>query len=849
MSITQPYTDFLKSKIKLATSSGFEVDRNVLPDTLLPHAKDIVSWACIKGCALVAASFGLTKTRINIAVLKEIKKLHPSSPVLVICPLGVKLQFQEYDGPVMGVDFQYVRNREEQYAATSDFHITNYERVRDGDMDLSMYIAVALDEGSCLRSLGSDTTQTFIQRFRSTRYKFVYTATPSPNDFIELLNYAEYLGVMDRGQALTRFFQRDSQKAGNLTIHPDHEEAFWLWVSSWAIIITKPSDLGYSDDGYVLPELKVNYHLVKSDQTKIGNLKNREGQYKAFADSSSSLPEAAKVLRGTIDERLSKAIEIMDEHPKDHFLLWHLLEDERRAIELELPDAVTVFGQQDIDTKEKRLIDFTNGNTRILATKAEIAGSGHNFQHHCHRAIFMSVNDMFNDFIQAVHRIYRFMSPFDEITIDIIYTVEQQAIVDRSIKKKWQQHIKLQDKMREIIQRYGLHHSETIDKLTRSFGCERKEVKGKDFVAVNNDTVLELDDRKRWPDNSVGLIHTSIPFGNHYEYSSSYNDLGHNESNEIFWQQMDFAIPNWFRVLEPGRNAVIHVKDRIRYNTMTGLGSYTIDPFSDECTTAMKKHGFLFIGRITIVTDVVRENNQTYRLGWTEKCKDASKMGCGLPEYLLLFRKPQSDLSVGFADRPVKLDKQVFTLPKWQHIASSFWKSSGNRMIQPADLATWNADKVYKWIRAWSLNEVYDWDFHQEVGELLSAKDKLSKTFSSIGVDSPNENVWTGITHMHGLNARQQANKAEKHICPLPFDIVDRVIDSWSMPGDVVLDPFAGLFTVPYIAIKKGRKGIGVELNQKYFTDGLHYLRTEEMKQTIPTLFDVIKEEEKIEVA
>jgi DNA modification methylase len=342
--------------------------------------------------------------------------------------------------------------------------------------------------------------------------------------------------------------------------------------------------------------------------------------------------------------------------------------------------------------------------------------------------------------------------------------------------------------------------------------------------------------------NSIGLIHTSIPFGNHYEYSASYNDFGHNDTNEVFWHQMDFLIPELHRVLNPGRNAIIHVKDRIRYGTMTGEGMTTLDPFSDECTTAFRKHGFLYMGRITIVTDVVRENNQTYRLGHSEKCKDASKMGCGLPEYLLIFRKGQTDKSKGYADEPVTKSKSEYGLSKWQTDASSFWRSSGNRLLEPKDVADWEPNKIMKWFKEWSKSEVYDYEKHIALADALAEKDKLSKTFSMLQPQSwDDESVWTGINYMLGLNAAQRAKKSENHICPLPFDIVNRVIECWSMEGDTVLDPFGGLMTVPMCAIKKKRSAVGIELNPDYYRWGCAYLRDTEIEMNVPTLFDIDK--------
>ncbi|HEX2866131.1 MAG TPA: DNA methyltransferase [Ignavibacteriales bacterium] len=835
------YLKFLEKKIKLSEQKGFTVDPKLINPLAKPHQVDTIVWALKAGRCLIAKSFGLGKTFDQIEIARIIIGMYKGT-FLFICPLGVKHQFVEEDGKMLGVKIKYVRNTEEFINAGTPFCITNYERVRDGNFDINSLIkdyglkGVSLDEGSVLRSLGSDTTQQFINTFRDIEYKFVCTATPAPNEYLEIVNYSEFLGVMDRGQALTRFFQRDSQKAGNLTLYPHMEQEFWLWVSSWALFLTSPSDLGYSDEGYSLPEMNVEWHEISVSAETYGEIKEKDGQMKAFADAASSLQEAARIKKATIKDRLEYAKSLMND--TDHYLLWHLLEDERRAIEAEIPDAKTVYGSQDLETRENRILGFTRGEYRILATKAEIAGSGCNFQRHCHNAIFMSIDYKFNDFIQAIHRIHRFLQD-KPVNIHIIYTAEERPVAD-SLKDKWARHNEMMDKMRDIIRTFGLEYRARIEQMKRSFGCTREVVDGEHFTAVNNDCVLEMANIES---NSVGLIHTSIPFGNHYEYSASYNDFGHNEDNAFFWQQMDYLIPELHRVLKPGRNAIIHVKDRIRYSTMTGLGSYTIDPFSDECTAAFRKHGFLFIGRITVVTDVVRENNQTYRLGWTEKCKDASKMSCGLPEYLLIFRKQQTDLSKGFADEPIRKSKEDFTRAKWQLLAHSFWRSSGNRMLTAQEVAGLTLDKAMEWFKNWNLNEIYDYELHKELGEKLDEKKKLPSSFMALKPESWTDMLWTDINYMRGLNAEQNKQKAEKHICPLPFDIVERVIDNWSMEGDTVLDPFAGLFTVPYCAVKAGRMGIGIELSRQYFKSGVKYMKMAEEEVSVPTLFDVFSNE------
>lgn len=342
------------------------------------------------------------------------------------------------------------------------------------------------------------------------------------------------------------------------------------------------------------------------------------------------------------------------------------------------------------------------------------------------------------------------------------------------------------------------------------------EVKGKRFTAARNDSVLEV---RQMEANSVGLIHTSIPFGNHYEYTSQVEDFGHNPSDRDFWKQMDFLIPELLRVLKPGRVAAIHVKDRILYGHQTKSGFMEVGPFSDECAFAFKKHGFLYEGRRTITTDVVRENNSTYRLGWTECTKDSSKMGCGLPEYLLLFRKAPSQPDTARADEPIAKDKKDYTRARWQIDAHSFWRSNGNRPLLP--------------------DELYDYEAHVARLEQKESVNNLPAHFFLEPPVSPNpEAVWDDVNPMLCLNSEQTRRQEQNHICPLPFDIVTRVIRLYSNPGDIVFDPFAGLFTVPYIAIKLGRIGHGIELNESYFNAGVRYCQAMEAQVTLPTLFD-----------
>lgn len=830
------YQEFLESKIELAQDSGFEVNPTDINKALKPHQRDAVIWALKGGRRALFESFGLGKTIQEIEFCKQVID-HEGGRALIVLPLGVKQEFTQdavnvlrYDAPV------YCRSMEEVESCDSSIVLTNYERVRDGDIRPDYFVATSLDEASVLRSFGSKTYQTFLDKFKNVPYKLVATATPSPNKYKELIHYAGYLEIMDTGQALTRFFQRDSTKANNLTLYPNMEDEFWLWVSSWALFITKPSDVNpeYSDDGYVLPPLDVRWHEIP---IHYGDTSDKTGQMQLFTEAAAGLKEAAEVKRNSIDQRVEKMKEIVESSPEEHFLLWHDLESERKAILKAIPEVVDIYGSQDYDIREKRVIDFAQGRIKLFATKKSISGSGCNFQRYCHREIFLGIDYEFNDFIQAVHRCYRFLQT-DTVVIDIIY-MENERQIKEALLEKWKNHNHMVKKMTDIVKKYGLSPASKIKRLERKMGVETVKVQGKHYTAVNDDCVEEC---RRIESNSVGLIHTSIPFGNHYEYSANYNDFGHNENTEKFFEQMDFLTPELLRILEPGRVAAIHVKDRVLFGNATGTGMPTIEPFHAQCIEHYMKHGFQYFGMITVVTDVVRENNQTYRLGWSEQCKDGSKMGVGCPEYILLFRKLPTDKSNAYADDPVKKTKEDYTRAQWQIDAHGYWRSSGDRLISKDELKEFSVDDLQRVYREYSRSNVYSYEEHVKLAEELDKNDKLPATFMVVAPGSWNNlDVWDDINRMRTLNTTQSRRRQQMHVCPLQLDIVERIINRYSNEGDMVLDPFGVLMTVPMTAVKMKRYGYGIELSCDYFRDGVGYLQEAENEIETPTLFDFME--------
>jgi DNA modification methylase len=611
-----------------------------------------------------------------------------------------------------------------------------------------------------------------------------------------------------------------------------------VWLHSWALFVQRPSDLGYSDEGYALPPITVTYHELPTP-VPVGKF-DRDGQAKMIADAALSLKDAAEEKRESIDARVAKMMEIVRANPDDHFILWHDLEAERHAIKTALPAAVSVYGSQDLEEREQDIIDFSEGRTQYLSTKPEIAGSGCNFQRHCHKAIFLGITYKFNDLIQAIHRIHRFLQAHP-VEIHIIYTEAERQVL-AALQEKWAEDDVLRNRMSDIIRAHGLTSTGLEQRLARTIGCVRRVERSDRFEVVNNDSV---DEYRGIESNRFGLIVTSIPFGNHYEYSESYNDFGHNPDNEAFFRQMDYLTPELLRTLKPGRVLAVHVKDRIRFGNVTGYGMPSVEPFHADCIAHYRRHGFIYFGMITIVTDVVRENNQTYRLGWTEQCKDGTKMGVGSPEYVLLFRKLPTDTSKGYADERVAKSKEKYSRARWQTDAHAFWRSAGDRLMTVDELATFGPDTIGRMFERFTSENVYDYEQHVRIGEALDDRGALPSTFMCLAPASHHPDVWHDVVRMRTLNGEQSSRGLANHICPLQFDVVDRLIVRYSNEDEEVSDPFGGLFTVPVRALKLKRRGHAVELNATYFFDGLRYVRTAAEEIAMPTLFNLAATEEK----
>jgi len=844
------YDAFLREKVAFDRSFGFDVDDADLSpifrpghDLYQPHQADVVKWAVAGGRRAIFARYGMGKSVMQLEVLRLIVD-RVGGRGLVVAPLGVRFDIVRDGHELLDLEVRFVRTTADVDPDWQGLYVTNYESVRDGKLDVDLFTAVSLDEAAVLRSFGSETYQRFLPLFANVPFRFVATATPSPNRHKELIHYAGFLGIMDTGAALTRFFQRDSSKAGNLTLYPHKRREFWLWLNTWACFLQRPSDLGYSDAGYALPELRVHWEEVQvgilSDQVE------RDGQGVLVRGGAMSLVDAAREKRRTLDARVARAMAIVREHfgrpLPGQILLWCDLNDEQTALERALADEglsySSVHGGLTDDQIEQQLGAWLAGETYALIGKPVQLGRGLNLQQ-CSTAVFVGITHKYEQVVQAVHRIHRF-GQTQECDVHLIYA-ETESEVRAVLETKWAEDDRLTDTMSDVLREFGLSASAISAELTRAMGVERQAHTGKDWTIALNDSVVEARDHLEA--DSVGLMVTSIPFGNHYEYSPNYADFGHTDDNAHFWWQMDYLTPSLYRALMPGRILAVHVKDRQLFGSVTGAGVYTVSELHAEAIAHYRQHGFDYYGAITVTTDVVRENNQTYRLAYSKMLRDHTPMGVGSPEYVLLFHKPQSDRSKGWGDVRVVKDRAQYSVGRWQIDAAADWRASGDRLLSLDEIAALSPGARTKLFTEQSLRSVYDHEQHVALAERMLAANALPGTFAALVPGSPAPNVWHDILRIETLNGEQKRRAVENHICPFPLDIPRRLIRTYSNPGDLVYDPFSGLGSTVLEAVRQGRRGYGSELNPASVADSLVYLERHDREQGVPTLFDLLDQE------
>jgi DNA modification methylase len=640
------YTDFLASKRIAVGADGPRVEAGDIHPLLFPFQRDLVRWSVRKGRAALFADTGLGKTFMQLEWARLI-----GQRTLIVAPLSVARQTHR-EALKLGLNVPYTRGD-----VLDGISITNYEMVEH--FDPSEYGAVVLDESSILKALDGKTRRRLTEMFAETPYRLCCTATPAPNDIAEIGNHSEFLGVMPQHEMLAAFFVHEAngtkdtggaREGWRLKGHAD--EAFFRWLASWSMAIRRPSDLGYEDDGFVLPPLAIRPEFVASDYVPDGQL---------FFGGLKGITDRSAVRRSTVAARVERAAELVNGND-DQWIVWHGLNDEGDALLAAIPGAVMVEGSQTPEAKAEALERFQDGAFRVLVTKARIAGFGMNFQN-AHRMAFVGLSDSWEQYYQAVRRMWRF-GQTQEVEAAIVLSDAEAAIYENVMAKETE----AQSMQARLIEHVADFEREELAGEVETFDYSTSEHTGKGWKVMLGDSVERLAEVET---GSVDLSVFSPPFESLFTYSPSERDLGNSADTAQFWTHFRFIIRELLRVTKPGRNVAVHcmaIPTTVARDGFTGVRDFRGDiirGFSDE--------GWTFHGEVTIDKDPQAQAIRTKSKGllFVQKDRDRSWLRPALADYIVVFRKPGENVVPIRSDEVSNDDWIEWARPIWYGIRES----------------------------------------------------------------------------------------------------------------------------------------------------------------------------------
>ena len=635
------YESFVAGKRRAEVATGHQ------PGPLNEHLFDfqhaIVSWAVRRGRAAVFADTGLGKTLMQLSWANEVAT-HTGGMVLILAPLAVSEQTIE-QGSTFGIEVRRVPN-----GGTPDapgVWITNYERMEP--IDFASLHGLVLDESSILKAHDGKTRQRIIDAAQGIPYRLSCTATPSPNDFEELGNQCEFLGVMTRTEMLATYFVNDTGDTGTWRLKGWGQSRFWEWMGTWSVVLRNPSDIGFDGSQYILPEPKYIEHVVESEQT--GDL---------FAKPAQTLAERRKAQRDSIEARCREMAALVNSEPDEPWLIWCHLNDEAELLQELIPGSVNVQGSDKPEDKAARMMDFSHGKLRVLISKQKICGFGMNWQH-CARMGFVGLDDSFEKFYQAVRRCYRFGQKRN-VHVHMI-TAETEGQILLNLKRKEAQHHEMSENMIEHMKDIMNNELQGQQNIVDEY--REDTYKGDGFTVHLGDCVKWA---RRMEDASIDYSVFSPPFADLFVYSNSDHDMGNCKDDAEFVQQFRFLVAELFRVLKPGRNVSFHCMNLP--TTKMRQGFIGIRDFRGDLIRVFQDAGFIYHSEVCIWKDPVVAMQRTKALGLLHKTirENSTMTRMGLPDYVVTMRKPgdceERVTHDGVNDLPVDL---------WQKYASPVW--------------------------------------------------------------------------------------------------------------------------------------------------------------------------------
>jgi hypothetical protein len=682
------YQEFLLGKTPAFIPKGFEPGR--INPRLFLWQRAVVERACRLGTSAMFEDCGLGKTLQQLEWARQVGR-YAGGKVLVLAPLAVAHQTVR-EGAAFSIPATYVRNAVESAAATSSIVVSNYERLED--LRAEDYAGVVLDESSILKAFSGKTKRQLVESFKSTPYRLACTATPAPNDILELGNHSEFLGVMPSSEMLARWFINDTKDAGTYRLKRHAEDDFWCWVASWSVCLGSPSDLlqedgtPYSAKGYDLPPLRIVEHIVQAPDTG-----PEDGQL--FRNVVVNATSLHRELRRSLTERAAMVADLVRSEPEESWVLWCTTNEEADALRARLPEAVEVRGSMDADDKARLLQDFGEGRVRWLITKGGIAGYGMNWQH-CTRHAKLASNFSFEDFYQEVRRSWRFGQK-REVVVHVVCASGEERIRS-NVQAKQEAHAIQQRRMVEAQRKVQLEESRG-PRAQVGEGYVRTE-SGDGWVVHHGDCV---EVSRRVASDSAGLTLFSPPFSSLYVYSASLRDMGNCRDDAEFFEHFRHLVGELLRITKPGRLCVMHVKDLPRYRSDSGaLG---LRAFPDECVRLFESYRppedsplagarWVYHSRVTIWKSPVTEMQKTKSYGLLHKTikSNASFNRQGLPDYLIVLRK---SVPGDQCEEPVVHTDEDLPVEMWQRYASPVWMDVDQQRVLNVQIARANEDEKH----------------------------------------------------------------------------------------------------------------------------------------------------------
>lgn len=685
------YEAFLRSKRIKPIVSGLTTVPSLHP-SMFHFQRDVTQWALRIGRGAAFLGTGLGKTLIELEWGKVIAK-HTDAPILILAPLAVAQQTVLKEAPKFGFQARIVQHQNEVGAG---INVTNYDRI--DDFDPSKFSAVICDESSILKSMDGKTRTALIEMFGSTPYKLCATATPAPNDYMELGNHAEFLGVMSANEMLAMFFVHDGGETQKWRLKGHARKEFWKWVCSWAVSMRKPSDIGYENDGFELPAKYEHYHEVLVETPTDGFL---------FALPAETLQERIGARRASIDERIGMAVKVIEAEPDEQWLIWCNLNSEQDDIARKLgSNCVSIYGSLSADRKVELLNQWLSGEKRYLVSKASMFGYGLNLQNSA-RQLFVGVNDSWEQFYQAVRRSWRFGQDRD-VHVHIIAASTEGNVVE-NLRRKDMEAEKMANEMAENTQ--DLTRMNLMGTAHTGSPYVRDCVEGDEYKVHLADSV---DLAREIEADSIHYSVFSPPFETLYTYSDSDRDMGNSRTPEEFWQHYRYLIAETHRVMMPGRMVSIHCMNLPTSKQFHGY--IGLRDFRGEIIKSYEAAGFIYHSEVCIWKDPVTSMQRTKALGLLHKQikKDSCMSRQGIPDYLVTMRKP--------GDNPERVTNtnETFPVRMWQNYASPVWmdinpsdtlqKESAREHEDERHICPLQLDVIRRGIKLWSNpgDTVYD---------------------------------------------------------------------------------------------------------------------------------------------